>query len=549
MRASTFSTDRRGSVAVFTAFGMTALMAVAAIGVDLGAMVLARRRAQGAVDLAAMIAATNLTNANALARQSLSDNGYAAAQIVVESGTYSGDAKLAAGSRFVAGVAPASAVRVAIQTTTPTYFAPALGFGRDVAIGVKGTAATAQFASFTIGSGLASVDAGIANAILGAMLGRTLSLSVMDYNALLSTRIDAFRFLDALAPTLNLKAGSYSDIIKGSATIGQFTAALQVAAASTGGGSAASSALAQISAALQAGGQTLQISDVVGLGDLAALSPGAGTKGPQISVLDTLSEAVSIANGNRQVSVNLGPSIPGLLKTQITIGIGERKQSSGYVQPNSPQATVNTAQTRILIEASLTLPLGLGSLTLPIYVQAAQAKATLRTVTCPWSDTGRRQISLDALPGLADLAIANIPGNLIDPNAATPDLTGAATILQVTPLLNVSARSRLTLGSPYAQSVSFNDDEITRHTSKTVTSYGMTQSAVTSLIQNMSLSVNGLGLIAPGLLTSTVATALSGVAPALDGVLANTLRTLGLRLGTADLTVDGARCDQAVLVQ
>ncbi|GJE17566.1 TadG family pilus assembly protein [Methylobacterium marchantiae] len=549
MNVSVFSRDRNGSVAVFTAFGMTALMAVAAVGVDLGAMVLARRRAQGAVDLAAMIAATNPASADALARRSLSDNGYADAVITVETGTYAGDPKLAVASRFVAGAAPASAIRVALQTATPTYFAPALGFSREVAIGVKGTAATAQFAAFTIGSGLASLDSGIANAILGAMLGRTVSLSVMDYNALLGTRVDAFRFLDALAPTLNLQAGNYSDIIKGSVSVGQFVAALQVVAGSTANGSAAASALAQISATLQGAGPTIQIGDLVDLGDLAGLSPGAGTKGPQIGLMDTLSEAVSLANGDRQVAINLGPSIPGLLKTQVTVGIGERKQSSGYVQPGGPRATVNTAQTRILIEASLSLPLGLGTLTLPVYVQAAQAKATLRNVTCPWSNVSGRQVTLDAQPGLADLAIANIPRNLVDPAAATPDLTAPATLLQVTPLLNVTGRSRLTLGSPYAQSVSFSEDEIARHTVKTVTSYGLTQSAVTSLIQNLSLTVNGIGVIAPGLITSTIATALSGIAPALDGVLANTLRTLGLRLGTADLTVDGARCDQAVLVQ
>ncbi|WP_204327080.1 hypothetical protein, partial [Stenotrophomonas maltophilia] len=66
------------------------------------------------------------------------------------------------------------------------------------------TAARAQFAAFHVGSGLAALDGGIANAVLGALLDTRLSLRAMDYDALLSTRVDAFRFLDALDARLNL---------------------------------------------------------------------------------------------------------------------------------------------------------------------------------------------------------------------------------------------------------------------------------------------------------------------------------------------------------
>lgn len=541
--------DRRGSVVVVTALGMTTMMAVAAIAVDLGAMVLARRRAQGAVDIAATMAAVNPASAGTLARQALNDNGYGDAQAAIVAGAYSAESRIAVGSRFVAGGTPANAVRVTLQATAPTYFAPALGLARNVGIEVQGTAASAQFAAFTIGSGLASLDSGIANAVLGAMLGRRLSLSAMDYNALLTTRIDAYRFLDALAPALNLQAASYSDIVKASATAGQIAAALQVAAGGTANAAPAAAALGQISGSLQGAGGTIRIGDIVDLGDAASLSPGPGTRGQDINLMETLSDLASVSNGQRQVSVDLGPSIPGLLGTRITLGVGEKRQSSGYVQPGNPRATVNTAQTRLLIEASLGLPLGLGSLTLPIYVQAAQARGTLRTVTCPWSDQNRRQVVVDAQTGLADLAIADVPRPLIDPNAAAPDLGKAVTLLQVTPLLSVSGNARLPAGNPYAQSVTFNDDDIARHTVKTVGTYGLAQPTATNLIRSLDVKVNGSGLLGADLIRNTVTTALSAAAPALDGVLSSTLRTLGLRIGTADLSVDGMRCDQAVLVQ
>ena len=65
-------------------------------------------------------------------------------------------------------------------------------------------ASTTQLATFAIGSRLASLNGGLLNSLLGGMLGTTLSLSVMDYNALLSAKIDAFDFLSALALRVNL---------------------------------------------------------------------------------------------------------------------------------------------------------------------------------------------------------------------------------------------------------------------------------------------------------------------------------------------------------
>jgi uncharacterized membrane protein len=156
---------------------------------------------------------------------------------------------------------------------------------------------------------------------------------------------------------------------------------------------------------------------------------------------------------------------------------------------------------------------------------------------------------VDAQTGVADLAVADIPKALLDPNARTPDLDQPATLLRIAPALSVTGRSRLTLGSPAAQSVTFSDDDITRHTVRSVSATGYAQSLTGRLIGDLDIQVNGVGLLAPGLVKSTVATALAGVTPALDKVLDNTLRVLGLRLGYADLAVEGTRCDQAVLVQ
>ncbi|TXN36395.1 hypothetical protein FV225_15305, partial [Methylobacterium sp. WL93] len=56
-RARDLRSARGGSVAVLVALGATALMGAAAVGIDLGMVVQAKRKAQGAVDIAAMLAA------------------------------------------------------------------------------------------------------------------------------------------------------------------------------------------------------------------------------------------------------------------------------------------------------------------------------------------------------------------------------------------------------------------------------------------------------------------------------------------------------------
>ena len=426
------------------------------------------------------------------------------------------------------------------------HFAQVLGLPKTVPIQVTGTAASAQFAAFSIGSGVAALDGGIANALLGAMLGTTLSLSLLDYNALLSVQVDAFRFLDALATGLNLQAANYTDIVAASASVGQITAALKLAAQGTSGAGAAVTALTKLMTALPNAGAMVPVAQVLDLGDAAALSPARGATGPLVGLMDVIADVAATANGQNQIALDLGATVPGLLATRLTLAIGERRQDSGFVQPGTANATIHTAQVRMLVEATLTAPLGLGTVTLPIYLEAAQASATLRSVACPWTASTRRQVTVDAQPGLATIAIANVSRSGIAVGAATPDLTRGANLIAL-PLLTVQGTARATIASPAPQTLTFSDDDIARQVTKTVSTSGLTQSLTGSLVQGLSLSINGLTV--PPLLGPLLSTSLMAVTPALDVVLDTTMRTLGLRLGYADVTVDGTMCNQAVLVQ
>lgn len=540
-RARRFRAARGGNVAILVALGSAMLMGAGAVGIDLGMVFQARRKAQGAVDIAAMLAAVDPTQADTAARRSLGDNGYATATATVSPGSYDASAPgTAPGSRFKAGGSPANAVRVGLSTSVPVTFGRAIGLPAAVPLRVTGTAASAQFAAFTIGSGTLQLQGGIANALLGALLGAKLSLSVSDYDALASARVDGLRVLDALGASLNMQAANYTDIVQAQVSVGQMLMALRVAAQDNG---SVVSALSGILNALPNAGNLIAIGQVDGLGDAAALAPPRGFAGPSLNVLNLLGAAAALANGQNQVAVDLGATVPGLLATRLTLAIGERKRSSGWVRPGSPNATVQTAQTRLLIEATVTAPLGLGSLTLPVYAEVAPAQATLRSLTC--AGPSGRQVTLDAQTGLATLAIAGVPRTAINGGNTGPDLSQPAPLIAL-PLITVSGRALVTLGTG-AQTLTFSEADIANHTVRSVASGNLTQSLTGSLLRNLTLNINGIG-VAP-LLQSALTTTLGAVAPAIDLLLDSVLRSLGLRLGYADLDVDGTLCSQAVLVQ
>ncbi|MEE7458264.1 hypothetical protein MPAR168_13765 [Methylorubrum populi] len=539
--------DQRGSVTVITALGFTGLLGAAAIGLDLSVLYNAQRRAQGAADLAALNAASDPATAEAAARRALADNGFRdAARIEIRTGSYLRSAALPEASRFTTAAASPNAVRVNLKAPVRLTFGRFVGLPAAFDVAVTSTAANTRFAAFSLGSGVAALDAGIANAVLGAMLGTRLSLTLLDFNALLSARVDAFRFLDALATDLGLQAASYTDIIAASATPGQILGALAVSAASTSS-TTAGSILGRLGQTVPKGAGRIPLRGIIDLGDAENLSPERGSAGPAIRLFDVVSAAAALANGDRQVSVDLAGSVPGLVATRLTLAVGERRQSSGWVAPGSARATLRTGQVRLLIETQIRAPLNLGTIALPLYVEAGSAQATLRAVGCS-GPTGGRRVDLDVQPSLVRLTLGDVTATDINARTPPPNAALPADLLRL-PLLSLAIRGRAqtNLGSAYAQRVSFTEDDIVRHSDRTVSSAGLLTSATGSLLGTLELDING-GSLLPTLRPLLIAT-LAAAAPALDVILDTTLRTLGLQLGTATVAAEDARCEQAVLVQ
>ncbi|RWM40234.1 pilus assembly protein TadG-related protein [Mesorhizobium sp.] len=567
--------DRRGNFAVMTALCTPVALVLTAFAVDEGSLYNERRAAQSIVDLAAITAAAHINNAEQAVLTTLKDNGITSvavqqqgvdiaptgskAVVQVVPGRYSAISSIAAGSRFEAGKLPYNAVQVSLKKQGTLYFAASMM--TPPVIGTTATASAQPEAAFSVGSRLASVNGGILNALLGGLLGGNISLSVMDYNSLISADVDVLSFTDALATQLHLTGVTYSDVLASKATIGQIATAM----ANVPGLDRTAKLALQTMASSATNNVKIPLSHLVDLGSVGSLGLGQKPAGLSVdaSAMSMLSAAAALANGTNQVSVNLGATIPGLTSTTLQIAIGEPMQNSPWLAVGEMGTVVRTAQTRIKLNASVTVGtsnLGGGikllAVNLPLNVEVAYAEAKLTDISCPTGPSSIK-VSIAAQPGVveAHLANSNASGfaDFTQPqsfsNADIADLK-----LLLIPLLQVTGSSAFSVTNMMPTNLTFSATDIANKAVKTVSTKNLTQSLTTSLVNNLSLTVNALGLgidvtALLGTVKPAVTTLLNGVTAPVDNLVYNVLAALGVHVGEADVRVTGAVCGRSVLVQ
>jgi uncharacterized membrane protein len=556
-----FHADQRGNIAIMAAGGMILAVCCAALGVDIGTIAADRRKTQSAADLAAIVAASNLTNATNAAQAAITQNNYPASSLLsVELGTYTADPTIPSQNRFVTpATGTANAARVTVQTATPLYFSKFFTGTNNYTIKTTAIAANTAFASFAIGSRLLSLDGGIINSMLGGLLGTTLSLSVMDYQSLINAKIDAFSFLSALATRVNLTGVTYSNVLSSNIKVGDIiAAALSTQQAANGAGSA-TTALSTISQATTALTTKIVPGSLIDAGPYANLTvgqmPGVGVA---VSVYDLVNAVAQIANGTNQISIPaLNVNLLGIAGVKLTAAIGARPQGSGWLAVGAQGASVHTAQTRLLLEIQVggTGLLAAAGVYLPLYVEVASGTATLNAVTCGYPNINTSTVTLGVTPGIINAWIADGPSLQA---AMTNFTTGVgtpppATLVNLLGLITVTGRVNAAMGNTTPTNVSFSYSDIQSQVLKTVTTSNFTSSLTGNLLNNLVLGVTigPLGILIPGLgslVGGLVTTLLSGVTGVVDQLLASVLATLGVKIGQADVWVNGIRCDGAVLV-
>ncbi|MFB9983387.1 hypothetical protein ACFSQQ_06975 [Mesorhizobium kowhaii] len=570
--------DRRANFTVMAALSAPVALALAAVAIDEASIYAERREAQAMVDLAAITAASNITNVDTAVVTTLTDNGMPGVVVqgsgqtiapavgktvvTVTPGRYAASTANVS-QRFQAGVTPYNAVHVTLKKIPARYFASSLI--PSPVIGTEATASMTPQATFSVGSRLLSVNGGILNALLSGLLGGNISLSVMDYNGLIAADVSVLSFIDGLATQLSLTGVTYSDVLASKATVGQIATAM---ANVPGLGNTAKVALQSI-ASKSTSTFKIPLNKLVDLGSVGSLALGQRPAGLGVdaSAMGMLTAAAVLANGTNQAQVNLGATVPGLLSTALNIAIGEPMQSSPWLAVDGIGTVVRTAQTRIKLVATVgvgTPSLGGGisllAVNLPLNVEVAYAEAKLTDITCPTGPSSIK-VSIAAHPGIASLHLANSNssgfGDFSQPQTFTDaeiaDVSLKLLLINI-PLIQVmgSAATAITNNSP--TTLTFDATDIANKTIKTVSTRNISQSLTTSLVSNLSLSVNALGLgidvtALLGTVKPAVVAVLNGVTAPVDDLLYNVLSALGVGVGQADVRVTGATCGRSVLVQ
>jgi uncharacterized membrane protein len=545
-----FCGDERGNFAIMSVGLMTLVIGCAALGVDLGSIFADRRRTQSTTDLAAIVAASNLTNATNAATATVVKNNYLASSLTsVELGTYTANAAISPQARFVTpAVGTANAARVTLTTQTPLYFAKFLTGSNQFTIKTSATASSTALASFAIGSRLLSLNNGLLNSILGRTLGTTLSLSVMDYQALANARIDAFSFLSAVATRANLTAATYSSVLSANLKVSDIIAAMLTAQQAANGASSATTALSSISQAMNGVTTQMQLGSLLDVGPYGGLSTSTPPQaGVSLGLLSLLSATAQVANGSHQIATGINLSLPGIANVSLVATVGERPQGSGWVAVGTQGASVHTAQTRILLQIQLLGSGPVAAVNLPVYVEIASGTATLNAVNCGYPNISTSSVTLGVTPGIVDAWIGNV--TMADMTNFTNKPNPPAAAIVNLGLITVNALAHAGMGNTTPTAVTFNYSDITAQNPKTVTTTNFTSSLTSSLLGSLAVNVNvgPLGIPVPGL-GPTVTGIIGGATNSIDQLLASVLQTLGVGIGQADVWVNGVRCDGAVLV-
>ncbi|KFC61357.1 putative membrane protein [Devosia sp. LC5] len=541
-----FCADQRGNMVVMFAAGFVVASVVAAIAVDAAGLYHERRGIQNGVDLAALAAANNPAAAQSVAYSALMDAGLMRADsqagLTVVTGNYNPDPAVAVESRFVVNATPTNAVQVSFSKPGTLHFANC--WAEPPTLGATAIATVTPQVAFSVGSRLASVKDGLANAVLNKLLGTNIELTALDYNGLVNAKVDLFAFLDQLAIKLGVSVGTYNDLLAMRADHGQLAAAL--ADLLTGAQRTAMLALANTAG----NNGTVPIGKLLQLGQLGDFDIGTGAANglfTKISALDLLSASAAISDGTHQVSAELPLKLGETLIVELKLAIGEPPQGGSWYAIGPAQTVVRTAQVRLslVIRLKLKLLLDVLAVNLPLYVQVAHSEASVASATCPIGTNVSGSAVINARPGAAKIVVGEV-ANFGSFDKAPIESPANLLVLLGIPI-TAFAQAEIAQLTPVP--LSFSPSEIAADTVKTAKTTTILGSLLGSLLGNLQLGgLLGLGSVLSAVLVPALDALLTPLAAPLDPILSGLLDALGVSIGEADVQVYGVRCTQPVLV-
>lgn len=507
---------------------------LAALAVDLGSVSLKARQIQGAADLSALAAARDLAQAETAARATAWANLTDLQAITVTRGGYVADARIKPEDRFRAGASEPNAARVEVTAPAPLFFGrwilnrPNVTVRRTAIAAIPGGQPQAMF---SIGSRLASLDGGLANALLSGLLGSNVSLTVMDYRALAGAQVNLLQFSDALAADLGVTAGDYDALLQHEVTAGRALKVLESIA-----GSDTKSVLGKLTRTPV--DARLKLKDLIGV-EADAKQGLREALNAEVSALDLIMASLETANGDRQVALDLGARA-GLADVDVMLAIGERPNKSPWLTiTGKDEPIIRTAQARVYLKATTAQALsGLAQVKLPVLIEAAASEARLKRINCE----GARTVTLAVRPGVARARIGTIDEAKLK-NFKAPLASSPATLVSVLGLVTVKAQADAEIADLSWQDVTFSASDISQQTVRSVRARGFVNGLIVSLLQRLDVDIDVIGLgLGLGDLAKALGALLTPLGPVLDGLVQPLLDLLGLKLGEADVRVHGVQC-------
>ncbi|KQZ58603.1 hypothetical protein DQW09_08670 [Ensifer adhaerens] len=565
---------RSGNIGISAALAMPLVITSMALAIDYGYLTVQKREMQSSVDLAAIAAAANVSAAEKAVLNHFANNGLnygvstpnglltidgktlppgdiSTAKLdgvaTVARGRYVPDPSVDAGQRFIKDATPTDAVQVMLERKGDIFLASIFSAPPDLS--VYGTAASSKIAAFSVGSRLASLNDGLLNSILGQMLGTTISLKIMDYQAFIDADIDIQPFLKIIATRLNLTAASYEDVLKANLTMPQLLASMRLVQGLSG---TVTAALKSIELSTSNDKRTFTLAQILNLDPKKSLQVDAGSDwAMRVSALQIVSAAAAIANGENQIALNAVAGLPGIASAKVKLAIGEPPVETPSHRLGTPGAAIRTAQTRLAVEVNVD---GLAALAgirirLPIYVELAYAEAKLADIRCYGGTPENASVSVDAVPGIAEIAIGDVDPAVLSNFSSDARVQRAklvdALVVKIDALAHVEAQNLK------PTRLSFSPSEVAARSIKTVSTKDILTSTTQTLLNNLDLNIQVLFLTlgSPTIVQQALAQTLGAVTKPVDDLLYNLLLLVGVRVGEADVRVTGVKCQSPVLVQ
>jgi len=569
MTPSRLLADRSGNIGTLAALSLPLMIFSLALGVDYGYLTVQQRQLQASADLAAIAAASNVTEAEkaaatyfALNRLSVTVTGRngvtipstppgvsSAARASVERGRYIADPDIAPEDRFTPAGAEADAARVTLSRPADLFVAGVF-MPQSPLLSATGSASRTKIAAFSIGTRLASLNEGILNALLGQLLGTSLSLKVMDYRALVDADLSVQPFLKAVATQLNLTAGTYEEVLNAGITMPQLLASMRAVEGLSG---PVRSALHAIEKAAAGSKVKLPLTRILNIDPKKGVAVTTGGDWEMsVNALQMVTAAAALANGRNQVVLDTGITLPGLAGVTVSLAIGETPVETPPHRLGAPGSAVRSAQTRLAVEVGIDGLAALAGLRvkLPLYVEVAASEAKLADIRCLGGATTNANVSVDAVPGVAELAVGKVDPSVLSDFSDEPRVRKAR--LVDTALLSIDALAHGEVKNLTKTLLTYTPTEIAAKATKSVSTRDTLTSAIKSLLGDLDVEVNIKLLnlaLNTSLVTKALASTLTTVTPAIDELLYNLLLAVGVKIGEADIRVTGVRCQRPALVQ